>query len=78
MQKQLSQNFGIINLTKIYRISICHLPFQSKWLYIGTERGNVQIVNLESFTLSGYIINWNKAMDLLAGFTSISFNKDSN
>lgn len=43
--------------------SIC-LPFQSKWLYVGSERGNVHIVNIESFTLSGYIINWNKAIDL--------------
>uniref|UniRef100_A0A8C6SMW4 Syntaxin-binding protein 5-like n=1 Tax=Neogobius melanostomus TaxID=47308 RepID=A0A8C6SMW4_9GOBI len=34
------------------RITFCHLPFQSKWLYIGTERGNVHIVNVESFTLS--------------------------
>ena len=46
------------------RITFCHLPFQSKWLYIGTERGNVHVVNLESFTLSGYVINWNKAMEL--------------
>ncbi|XP_070189428.1 syntaxin-binding protein 5-like [Littorina saxatilis] len=46
------------------RINHCHLPFQSKWLYIGTERGNVHIVNIESFILSGYVINWNKAIEL--------------
>ncbi|KAL5010941.1 hypothetical protein ScPMuIL_013246, partial [Solemya velum] len=46
------------------RITYCHLPFQSKWLYIGTERGNVHVVNIESFTLSGYVINWNKAIEL--------------
>uniref|UniRef100_A0A8C5NH77 Syntaxin-binding protein 5-like n=1 Tax=Gouania willdenowi TaxID=441366 RepID=A0A8C5NH77_GOUWI len=46
------------------RITFCHLPFQSKWLYIGTERGNVHIVNVESFTLSGYVIMWNKAIEL--------------
>ncbi|KAL8621917.1 hypothetical protein ACOMHN_046121 [Nucella lapillus] len=46
------------------RITNCHLPFQSKWLYIGTERGNVHIVNMESFILSGYLINWNKAIEL--------------
>ncbi|XP_076466115.1 syntaxin-binding protein 5-like [Babylonia areolata] len=46
------------------RITYCHLPFQSKWLYIGTERGNVHIVNIESFVLSGYVINWNKAIEL--------------
>jgi len=48
----------------VCRISYCHLPFQSKWLYVGTERGNVHVVSLESFTLSGYIINWNKAIEL--------------
>ncbi|XP_051952042.1 syntaxin-binding protein 5-like [Xyrauchen texanus] len=46
------------------RITFCHLPFQSKWLYIGSERGNVHIVNVESFTLSGYTIMWNKAIEL--------------
>ncbi|KAM4626011.1 syntaxin-binding protein 5 isoform 2-T2 [Polymixia lowei] len=46
------------------RITYCHLPFQSKWLYIGTERGNIHIVNVESFTLSGYVIMWNKAIEL--------------
>ncbi|XP_020343197.1 syntaxin-binding protein 5 isoform X4 [Oncorhynchus kisutch] len=46
------------------RITFCHLPFQSKWLYIGTEKGNIHIVNVESFTLSGYVIMWNKAIEL--------------
>ncbi|XP_060938368.1 syntaxin-binding protein 5 [Limanda limanda] len=46
------------------RITYVHLPFQSKWLYIGTERGNIHIVNVESFTLSGYVIMWNKAIEL--------------
>lgn len=46
------------------RITYCHLPFQSKWFYLGTERGNVHIVNIETFLLSGYIINWNKAIEL--------------
>ncbi|XP_018412872.1 PREDICTED: syntaxin-binding protein 5 isoform X3 [Nanorana parkeri] len=46
------------------RITCCHLPFQSKWLYVGTERGNIHIVNVESFTLSGYVIMWNKAIEL--------------
>ncbi|GAB6032518.1 Syntaxin-binding protein 5 [Chamberlinius hualienensis] len=46
------------------RITFCHLPFRSKWLYIGTERGNVHVVNIESFVLSGYVINWNKAIEL--------------
>ncbi|XP_077977362.1 syntaxin-binding protein 5-like isoform X2 [Glandiceps talaboti] len=46
------------------RITFSHLPFQSKWLYIGTERGNIHIVNIECFVLSGYVINWNKAIEL--------------
>lgn len=47
-----------------FRVTFCHLPFQSKWLYVGTERGNIHIVNVESFTLSGYVIMWNKAIEL--------------
>ncbi|XP_028858298.1 syntaxin-binding protein 5a isoform X3 [Denticeps clupeoides] len=46
------------------RITFCHLPFQSKWLYVGTERGNIHIVNVETFSLSGYTIMWNKAIEL--------------
>ncbi|XP_078089114.1 syntaxin-binding protein 5-like isoform X2 [Mustelus asterias] len=46
------------------RITCCHLPFQSKWLYVGTERGNTYVVNIESFVLSGYVIMWNKAIEL--------------
>uniref|UniRef100_A0A3P8W9U1 Syntaxin binding protein 5L n=1 Tax=Cynoglossus semilaevis TaxID=244447 RepID=A0A3P8W9U1_CYNSE len=48
------------------RITFCHLPFQSKWLYVGTERGNTHIVNIESFILSGYVIMWNKAIELFS------------
>uniref|UniRef100_A0A452RUS1 Syntaxin binding protein 5 n=1 Tax=Ursus americanus TaxID=9643 RepID=A0A452RUS1_URSAM len=50
------------------RVTFCHLPFQSKWLYVGTERGNIHIVNVESFTLSvGAHIPYLK---LLIGFES--------
>uniref|UniRef100_A0A8C1LMP5 Syntaxin-binding protein 5-like n=1 Tax=Cyprinus carpio TaxID=7962 RepID=A0A8C1LMP5_CYPCA len=52
------------------RITFCHLPFQSKWLYIGSERGNIHIVNVESFTLSGYTIMWNKAIELFSSLTA--------
>uniref|UniRef100_A0A8C5MA32 Syntaxin-binding protein 5-like n=1 Tax=Leptobrachium leishanense TaxID=445787 RepID=A0A8C5MA32_9ANUR len=45
-------------------ITCCHLPFQSKWLYVGTERGNTHIVNIESFVLSGYVVMWNKTIEL--------------
>nr|CAD7455574.1 unnamed protein product [Timema tahoe] len=45
------------------RITYIHLPLQSKWLYVGTEKGNIHVVNIESFVLSGYVINWNKAIE---------------
>ena len=35
---------------------------KSKWLFVGTEKGNTHILNLDHFSLSGYIINWNKAI----------------
>ncbi|CAG9772356.1 unnamed protein product [Ceutorhynchus assimilis] len=46
------------------KITCMHLPLQSKWLYIGTEKGNVHVVQIESFSLSGYVINWNKTIEL--------------
>ncbi|XP_055615497.1 syntaxin-binding protein 5 isoform X4 [Toxorhynchites rutilus septentrionalis] len=45
------------------RITHLHLPVGTKWLYVGTEKGNTHIVHADSFTLSGYVINWNKAID---------------
>lgn len=47
-----------------FRITCTFLPFQSKWFYVGTERGNIHVVNIETFVLSGYIINWNKAIEV--------------
>ncbi|VIO95811.1 Tomosyn (vertebrate synaptic protein) homolog protein 1-like [Brugia malayi] len=52
-----------IQLTKEQITCISH-SFQSKWLYLGTERGNVYFVKIATFTLSSYAINWNKAIDL--------------
>lgn len=77
-EAQISQMFAIVwddhreyftlikvsSLLVFGRITFCHLPFQSKWLYVGTERGNIHIVNVESFTLSGYVIMWNKAIEM--------------
>lgn len=63
----------IVASFSFHRITFCHLPFQSKWLYIGTERGNVHIVNVESFMLSGYVIMWNKAIELWVALTSFFF-----
>ncbi len=47
------------------RLTVMSLEFQDKWLYLGTERGNVLIMNLENFALSGYQIQWNKCLDPL-------------
>uniref|UniRef100_A0A914XGW2 Lethal giant larvae homologue 2 domain-containing protein n=1 Tax=Plectus sambesii TaxID=2011161 RepID=A0A914XGW2_9BILA len=46
------------------QVTCIHLPYQSKWLYVGTDKGNVYVVSIGPFTLSGYVINWNKAIDL--------------
>lgn len=45
-------------------ITCIHQTLSSKWLYIGTDRGNVHIANVETFELSGYSIAWNKAIEL--------------
>ena len=45
------------------RITCINVEFQDKWLYIGTEKGNVYLMNLEQFSLSGYQISWNKLID---------------
>uniref|UniRef100_A0A1I8F828 WD_REPEATS_REGION domain-containing protein n=1 Tax=Macrostomum lignano TaxID=282301 RepID=A0A1I8F828_9PLAT len=47
------------------RVSQAYLPFQSKFVYIGTTQGNVYLMNIETFRLSGYIINWNKVIGML-------------
>ncbi|KAI1721622.1 LLGL2 domain-containing protein [Ditylenchus destructor] len=46
------------------RVTCVHLPFQSKWLHVGTDKGNVYFICLATFELSTYVINWNKAIDI--------------
>ncbi|KAK0426103.1 hypothetical protein QR680_009535 [Steinernema hermaphroditum] len=46
------------------KVTCIHLPFQSKWLYVGTDKGNTYVVCVATFQLSMYTINWNKAIDL--------------
>lgn len=48
----------------ISRVTCIHLAVASKWLYVGTEKGNIHVVNIDTFALSGYVINWNKAIEL--------------
>ena len=38
----------------------------SNWVFVGTERGNTHVLKLDTFSLSGYIINWNKAIGVMA------------
>ncbi|XP_052856066.1 syntaxin-binding protein 5 isoform X7 [Drosophila gunungcola] len=47
------------------RVTCIHLPVGSKWLYVGTEKGNIHVVQIDTFALSGYIINWNKAIEVV-------------
>lgn len=48
----------------ICSVTCIHLPVGSKWLYVGTEKGNIHVVHIDTFALSGYIINWNKAIEV--------------
>uniref|UniRef100_A0A5K3FDQ4 LLGL domain-containing protein n=1 Tax=Mesocestoides corti TaxID=53468 RepID=A0A5K3FDQ4_MESCO len=41
-----------------------YLAVSSSWLGVGSEQGNVHFVNVQQFTTSGYVINWNKAINL--------------
>ena len=45
------------------QLTVMHMEFQDKWLYIGTDKGNLHILNMETFTLSGYTGSWNKFID---------------
>lgn len=47
------------------RLTCMYTALKSKWLFVGTDKGNVHIMNLESFSLSGYTISWNKAIDMM-------------
>jgi len=49
---------------KNQKITAIHSQMGCKWLYVGTERGNVFMVNVESFHISGYVIYWNNALDV--------------
>ena len=45
-------------------ICICHIPTQSYWMYVGTTRGNLYVVDVSTFTLSEYMIYWNHLVEL--------------
>lgn len=62
----ISRQPEIVHNLKFQRehITCIHQTLTSKWLFIGTERGNVHVANIETFELSGYSIAWNKAIEL--------------
>lgn len=65
-------------LFNVLSITCIHLPVGSKWLYVGTEKGNIHIVHTDSFTLSGYIIHWNKAVELWVYYCLLIIHSDDN
>lgn len=71
LQQQQQQQQNNRQLVKLYtlkfqreHITCLHQTLMSKWLYIGTEKGNIHVANVETFELSGYSIAWNKAIEL--------------
>ncbi|KAK6728924.1 hypothetical protein RB195_006158 [Necator americanus] len=56
----------IVHSLKLNKESVTciNLPMGNRWLYVGTDKGNVYFVSVGTFQLSPYIINWNKAIDL--------------
>ena len=44
-------------------MSHMHYPYNSDWLYVGMEGGNVHVVNITDLTLSGYTIYWDKFVE---------------
>ncbi|XP_050563515.1 syntaxin-binding protein 5 isoform X6 [Spodoptera frugiperda] len=63
-QRERSRIKLSLSTNEIKGITCLHLPLASKWIHVGTERGNVHVVNIETFALSGYVINWNKAIEV--------------
>ena len=63
----ISYLYGHHNIWSIILIQglIEHGKSPFKWLYIGTERGNVHLVNYENFLLNDYVINWNKGKSII-------------
>lgn len=74
----LKSNDFFLILFNVLSITCIHLPVGSKWLYVGTEKGNIHIVHTDSFTLSGYIIHWNKAVELWVYYCLLIIHSDDN
>ena len=44
------------------KLSCINLAVNSSWVFVGTDRGNTHVLKLDNFSLSSYVINWNKAI----------------
>eukprot|EP00126_Sphaerothecum_destruens_P007136 Sdes_comp19704_c0_seq1m11626 len=45
-------------------ICFCHIPCSSHWMYVGSTRGNIHLVNIDNFQLSEYLIYWNHTLEV--------------
>ena len=44
------------------KLTCINLAVNSSWVFVGTDRGNTHVLKVDNFSLSAYIINWNKAI----------------
>ncbi|RNA10956.1 syntaxin-binding 5 isoform X2, partial [Brachionus plicatilis] len=67
-ERQINKYSSFLSFILFYfsnRATVMHLPFQSSWLYIGTEKGNTYLLNVyNNFAQSGYDIKWNNVIEL--------------
>lgn len=50
-------------MTTPIRPCLIYCPYDSDWVYIGMEGGNVHVANVRNLELSGYTIYWEKTVD---------------
>ncbi|VDL18373.1 unnamed protein product [Hymenolepis diminuta] len=46
------------------RLTCGYLAVSGSWLSVGSDQGNVHFVNVQQFNTSGYVINWNRAINV--------------
>ncbi|KAM3177563.1 hypothetical protein ACTXT7_004316 [Hymenolepis weldensis] len=68
MSKQLSYGNFLsmgknLNMTR-NKLTCGYLAVSGSWLSVGSDQGNVHFVNVQQFNTSGYVINWNRAINV--------------
>ena len=54
-----------ISLSLSLSASALYLPHRNKWIYLGTEKGNIYVLNIYlQFSQSGYDLKWNNVIEL--------------